>query len=173
MTEIVEQCGKKWYALYTKPRQEFQAEIQLSAVSVDNYLPTIVVEKKWSDRKKKIIEPLFHGYIFIHATEKERLISLQQKAIVRTIGFNGKPAVIPDWQIESVRIMLSSKSEIKISDKIEIGSSVEITDGPFSGVIGKVREVSNEKWLIVSIDLLKRSIMVHLPIESTVKFIKK
>lgn len=169
MIENNDQKEKRWFALYTKPRHEFKAQIQLDALSIENYLPTIIVEKKWSDRKKKVTDPLFRGYIFIHATESERLYSLQQKAIVKTISFNGQPATIPHWQIENIKIMLSRNPEVIITNKIEIGSSIEITKGPFSGVVGKVKEVNNEKWLIVTIDLLKRSVMVRLPIEEALQ----
>src|ERR1035437_10666125 len=129
---------KKWYALYTRPRHEFKAEVQLNSVSVENYLPTFTTLKKWSDRKKKVTSPLFRGYIFIHSNEKERFLAVEQKAIVRTICFNGKPSAIPDWQIESLKKMLTEPFDIIISDKIETGTKVKIIDGPFRDVIGVV-----------------------------------
>ena len=49
--------NKYWFALYTKPRSEFKAEQQLTAVGVENYLPTITRLKQWSDRKKKVTTP--------------------------------------------------------------------------------------------------------------------
>jgi len=61
--------NSNWYALYTKPRHELKAKSQLSSVSIEYYLPTITVTKQWSDRKKKIEEPVFKGYIFIKVNE--------------------------------------------------------------------------------------------------------
>ena len=58
---------KKWFALYTRPRHEFKALEQIKELEVETYLPTITVIKQWSDRKKKITEPLFRSYIFIFA----------------------------------------------------------------------------------------------------------
>lgn len=78
---------KKWFALYTKPRHEFKALEQLREVEVDTYLPTIAVTKQWSDRKKKVIEPLFRGYIFICANEIERNIAVTREAVIKTIFF--------------------------------------------------------------------------------------
>ena len=163
---------KKWYALYTKPRHEFKAEEQLNSVSVENYLPTFTAIKKWSDRKKKVTSPLFRGYIFIHSNEKERFIAVEQKAIVRTICFNGKPSAIPDWQIESLRIMLTETFDVVISDKIETGAKVKIIDGPFMDVIGVVTAQQEESWLAVSVELVHRSVMVRLPKESIIKYIE-
>jgi len=162
---------KKWFALYTKPRNEFKAELQLNSVYVENYLPTYTSVKQWSDRKKKVTSPLFNGYIFIHANEKERFLAVEQKAIVRTIGFSGKPSVIPDWQIESLRKMLTETPDIVISNKIETGVKVKIIDGPFTDVIGVVTAQQEESWLAVSVELVHRSVMVRLPKESVIKYI--
>jgi len=164
---------KHWFALYTKPRHEFKAELQLKNISIDNYLPTYIVTKQWSDRKKKIIEPLFRCYIFIYASEKERLISLSQSAIVRCISFLGKPSIVPEWQINNLKLILSESPEVLVSNKIEIGTSIKITDGPFKDVIGVVTGTQEDKWLAVSVDLIHRSIMVRLPKESNIKILEK
>jgi transcription antitermination factor NusG len=164
--------GKKWYALYTKPRHEFKAEMQLNSVSVENYLPTFTTLKQWSDRKKKVTSPLFRGYIFIYANEKERFLSVEQSTIVRTICFNGKPSAIPDWQIESLRKMLTETTDVVISDKIETGAKVKIINGPFTDVIGVVTAQQEESWLAVSVELVHRSVMVRLPKESIIKYIE-
>jgi transcription antitermination factor NusG len=66
---------KYWFVLYTKPRHEFKAEEQIKSLNIEVYLPTTTVVKQWSDRKKKVTEPLFKSYIFIYADEKERLNS--------------------------------------------------------------------------------------------------
>lgn len=155
---------RKWFALYTKPRREFKAAIQLEAISVESYLPTITKLKKWSDRKKKIEEPLFRGYIFIRADEKERLISLEQDAIIKTIFFDGRPAEIPEWQIESLKKMLESNADIFVSDKLEVGTEIVVKSGPFQGIKGVIiKNANKEDMLAVSIGLLNRSVMVNLP----------
>jgi transcription antitermination factor NusG len=163
---------KKWFALYTKPRHEFKAKIQLDNLLIENYLPTLVQTRQWHDRKKKIIEPLFKGYIFICVDEKERITALQQSAIVKTVGFSGKPSVIPEWQIKNLKIVLAENPDIFVTDKIELGSNIVITDGPFSGVVGTVKEINNEKWLSVSVELLQRSVSVRIPTESVDKYEK-
>jgi len=162
---------KKWFALYTKPRHEFKAEVQLNSVSVENYLPTYTKLKQWSDRKKKVTSPLFSGYIFIYANEKERILAVEQESIVRTVFFNGKPSAIPDWEIESLRKMLTETPDVVISDRIETGMKVKIIDGPFRDVIGIVTAQQQESWLAVSVELIHRSVMVRLSKESVLKYI--
>ncbi len=103
---------KCWFALYTKPRSEFKAREQLALLEVEHYLPTYASVKQWSDRKKKITEPLIRGYIFIHANEHERLASIEQPSIVRCLFDCGHPASIPNWQIDNIKRLLAQDSEI-------------------------------------------------------------
>ena len=49
--------SRKWFVLYTKPRTEIKVSQRLSVLGIENYLPTRVEVRKWSDRKKKIIVP--------------------------------------------------------------------------------------------------------------------
>ncbi len=153
---------KHWFALYTKPRSEFKAEKQLIGVGVKNYLPTITRLKQWSDRKKKVTKPLLGGYIFIFANETERLLSIEQQAIVRCLFDAGRPARIPEWQIENLKKLLETNQELLIHNGIVAGAKVAIKNGPLEGVIGTVVKGGTGKSISVSIDLLNRSVIARL-----------
>lgn len=164
---------KAWYALYTKPKAEFKAAEQLKQLGVHSYLPTITKIKQWSDRKKKITEPLLKSYIFIFASEKERGLSLEEHSVVRCIFDHGRPAKIPDWQIENLKRMLSQDADFFINDGLVTGAKVKIKNGPFEGIIGVILEQESEKNIAVSIDLLNRTIIAHLPKESLFEVVKE
>jgi len=163
---------KYWLALYTKPRSEFKAEEQLINSNITTYLPKITRLKQWSDRKKKITEPLLRGYIFIYADEQERLISVEKQAVVRCLFDGGRPARIPEWQIDNIRKMLDSNSEVIVHNGIVPGVKVMIKGGSFKGVIGTVMSEASGKSISVSIDLLNRSIIAHLPENSELEIVK-
>ena len=55
----------KWYVLYTKPRHEIKALERLAQNGFEVYCPMKTTLKQWSDRKKKVSEPLLPSYIFI------------------------------------------------------------------------------------------------------------
>ena len=164
---------KFWFALYTKPRNEFKAEQQLLAAGLTNYLPKVTLLKQWSDRKKKVTEPLLRGYIFIYANEEERLISLEQQSIVRCVFDVGRPARIPDWQIDNLKTMLATKVDIIVHRGIVPGAKVIIKDGPFEGIIGTVVEGQMSKSISVAIDLLNRSVIAQLPDESSLEAVRE
>jgi transcriptional antiterminator RfaH len=166
------QNDQAWYALYTKPRSEFKAAEQIGAAGVRYYLPTITEVRQWSDRKKKITEPVLRGYIFIFATEKERIISLEQYSVVRCITEHGRPAKIPEWQIQNLKSMLSHEVNFEIVDRLFPGAKVRIKEGPFEGIIGTIIDTENGKDIAISIDLLNRSVTTHLPKQSSFEIIK-
>jgi len=166
----MENSNKHWYPLHTKPRQEFKAEQQLLLRGLEYYLPTITRLKQWSDRKKKITEPLFNGYIFIFGSEKERLAALQQNSIAHSVTFNGKPAYCHEWEIENLKKMLAEKREVSIQNTLIAGTKVKVIEGPFKDVEGFVSYTpNNERELAVTINLLKRSVVVYLPPECVIK----
>ena len=162
--------NKNWYALYTKPKQELKASKEFLILGIEYYLPLVTRIKQWSDRKKKINEPLLKGYIFVKVNEKERLLAMQQSPIVKTVNFSGVPAIVPDWEIENLRKMLSKQLEVKIEDNLKKGTKVKVLDGPFKDIEGFVYETpNNDKELAVIINALKRSIVVTLPPECVIK----
>ena len=112
------------------------------------------------------------GYIFIFANEKERLNSLEQNAVVRCISERGRPAKIPNWQIENLKNMLSNKREFFTQDGLVPGVKIRIKEGPFKDVVGVYREIDNEKTIAVSIDLLNRSVIAKLPKKSVFEIVK-
>ena len=50
---------KIWHALYVRPRSEKKVANELIDMGFEVYLPVITVVRQWSDRRKKVIEPLF------------------------------------------------------------------------------------------------------------------
>ena len=165
------QSKKYWYALYTKPRSEFKARQQMELLDIDHYLPTITKTKQWSDRKKKVTEPLLRGYIFIFANEEERLVSVEQLSIVRCVFDVGRPARIPDWQIDNLKTMLETNEDVIVHKGIVPGAKVIIKNGPFEGIIGTIVKGETGKSISVSIDLLNRSVIARLPDESNLEAI--
>jgi transcription antitermination factor NusG len=153
---------KQWYALYTKPRQEFKAEFQLRQLDIDHYIPTITEVRQWSDRKKKITEPLIRGYVFINASERERLSSLELPSIVRCVTERSKPAIIPGCQIDNLKKFIKENIHYEIFANIVKGSKIRITAGSFKDVEGIVMEEPTGKTLAVTIDLLNRTIVTYI-----------
>ena len=136
---------KKWFVVYTRPQQELKVVSQLSAMGIKNYCPTITLIKQYSDRKKKVIKPLLSSYVMVELEEKERQKVFTCNGIVRYLFFLGKPVVVPANQINLMQDYLNGVyNDFKVT-ALSVGDSHTITEGPFSGVTGKVVETNNTK----------------------------
>ncbi len=54
---------RHWHALYVRSRSEKKVLSQLEEMGIEAYLPLVTKVKQWSDRRKKIQEPLFKSYV--------------------------------------------------------------------------------------------------------------
>ena len=136
---------KKWFVVYTRPQQELKVASQLSDMGITNYCPTITLLKQYSDRKKKVTRPLLSSYVMVELEQKERNKVFVCSGIVRYLFFFGKPAVVPAFEINLMQDHLSGVyNDIKITT-LSVGDSHTITEGPFSGVSGRVVQSDHTK----------------------------
>ena len=136
---------KKWFVVYTKPQQELKVARELSALGITNYCPTITLVKQYSDRKKKVIRPLLSSYVMVELEENQRNKVFACNGIVRYLFFLGKPAVVPANQINLMQDHLNGVyNDFKVTT-LTVGDSHTITEGPFSGISGRVVETDNTK----------------------------
>src|SRR5919108_3280134 len=100
----------EWYALYTRPRHEKQVFQELFEKEIEAFLPTYKVRRRWSDRYKVIDEPLFKNYLFVNVDYDRRYYdTLRPYGAVGFVIFDGKPAPIPENEIEAVRRLAASE----------------------------------------------------------------
>ncbi len=103
---------KKWYAIYTKSRNEKKLATNLKARGIEVYLPLLKTLKQWSDRKKWVEIPLFRSYLFVHILDKEYLDVLQTDGVVRFITFRKERIPIPESQILAVKSYLEEDNPV-------------------------------------------------------------
>ena len=136
---------KKWFVVYTKPQQELKVASQLSAMGITNYCPTVTLVKQYSDRKKKVSKPLLSSYVMVELEEKERNKVFACSGIVRFLFFLGKPAVVPASDINLMQNHLNGDYNDSKVTTLSVGDSHTISEGPFSGISGRVVETDNKK----------------------------
>jgi transcription antitermination factor NusG len=151
-----------WYAVQVKPKYESVAAKSLRAIGYDEFLPTVTVRSRWSDRVKEIHKPLFPHYVFCRLGAEVLAPILTVTGVVRIVGFGGKPAPIPDHEIEALRRVLAQNLNVESHLYVEVGEFVVVTSGPLRGVQGLVKAVKSADRLILSVGLLMRSVAVQL-----------
>jgi transcription antitermination factor NusG len=134
-----------WYAVYTKPRWEKKVADLLARKGVEHYCPLNRVVRQWADRKKTVLEPLFKSYVFIRSTSAELLKVKQTDGVVNLVYWLGKPAVIKDEEIDTIKRFLQDHDNVQLEKtEVSVNDRVCIITGPFLDQQGRVVEVTNK-----------------------------
>ena len=159
---------KEWYALYVQVNHEREVAKRLEQKEVGCFLPLMETWSKRRDRRKKIQLPMFPGYVFVHVL----LDSYVQLTVVKTPGalsllHNSQgPLSIPPYQVENLRTMINSIQPLEIHPYLRQGDWVHVVRGPLAGCIGILDRLDPKKGrLIVSVDIIKKSVSVELDLE--------
>lgn len=142
-----------WFVLSVKRRNEIKIASQLEQLGYQVYCPTITVVKQWSDRKKKSIEPLISSFVFIKVEDKNRAQVFDVPGVLRYLFYLGKPAKVPDKEINLLQDHLNGSALISSIENIKPGDNHLIADGPFKGKNGVVHEVGKNRLQVVLTEL--------------------
>ncbi len=151
-----------WYAAYTCANHEKSVARQLAERGFEHFLPLYRSMRRWSDRRVQLDLPLFPGYVFVRLALRERLRVLEIPSVVHLVGFNGLPAALPDEEMEILRSALSQSLRAEPHPFLTVGRRVRITRGPLAGLTGVLKRRKNRFWVVVSIDLVQRSMVVNV-----------
>ena len=148
---------KKWYLLYTKPRQEKLALQHLQNQAYEAYLPLVKIEKIRQGVRGLVEEALFPRYLFVQLDEA----GSQSWAPIRsTVGvsqlvkFGHRFAEVSQdlvsWVQDQAKVM-------KLAPEIKQGDLVTITEGPFRGIEAIFKTYDGERRSILLLNLLAKT----------------
>lgn len=152
----------RWYAVYTRANHEKRVAGQLASRSVDHFLPLHESLRQWRDRKVRLQVPLFPGYLFVHTAIQERLRILHVPGVVQLVGCNRSPTPIPEKDIERIREFLAGGWQAEPHPYLQAGRRARVVRGPLEGLEGIVVRRKNKSRLVISIDVIQRSMSVEM-----------
>lgn len=161
-----------WYAIYTKPRWEKKVHALLTEKKIESYCPLNKVRKKWSDRIKTVEEPLFKSYVFARVKEDEQTRVRMTAGVMNFVYWNGKPAIIPVKEIETIRKFLNEYENV-LAEPLQLKENEKVTirQGLFMDHEARILKVEGNRvkvviesigyTLIASIDKKNLSTLTH------------
>ena len=117
------QGSKKWFVLYTKPRTEIKVSQRLSVLGIENYTPTRIEVRQWSDRKKKITVPLLPSMVLVSLHEKNVNKVFEVPGVVRYLFEKGKRAEVSNEEVLSMKYYLENTYH---SNQKEVGKIIKV-----------------------------------------------
>ena len=162
-------AASRWYACATLARREKQVEEWLRQRGVESFLPLHSKERRWKDRKTLVPWPLFPGYVFGRFTLDQLPGVISLPGVSTVVRQGGRPAPIPDQEIENVRLFAEALSRTGVQPElvchVRVGQRVKVISGDFAGIEGKVREIRGRKRLYVGVSIIPLGWRIKLPAE--------
>jgi transcription antitermination factor NusG len=153
----------QWRVLYTKPRAEKKALASLAKKGYVAYLPCTTVVKQWSDRKKKIQEPLFKSYLFVCCKAAQVSGAAADEAVVGVVRFDGRPAVVREEEMETIRRVEAGVKDVAVVDSsLATGQKVLIKGGALKGMAGTLTEFRGGQRVAVRIESLGCDLLLNV-----------
>lgn len=153
-----------WFALHTRSNFEQRIAAELVAKGFETYLPAYEELHQWKDRKKKVLVPLFPGYVFtrFEPSPEYRVRVAQTAGVVRILGRSGEVEPVPEAEIEAVRALLNAKVPCFAHPFLREGCRVRVKRGALRGLEGILVRFKNSTRIVVSVTLLSQSVAAEV-----------
>lgn len=139
-----------WYVLYVKSRYEIKSASTLEKMGIQTYCPVIKELRQWSDRKKMVTKPLFNSYVFVKIKEEIREQVFEVTGIVRYVYWLGRPALVHDKEIDTIKKWMEDGQTDKIEVKgMSAGDQITIKSGIFKDQEAKILEIGKNKMRLI------------------------
>ena len=122
---MMEGSSKKWFVLFTKPKNELKVTERLTRIGVQVYTPTKIEVRQWSDRKKKVTIPLLPSMVLVQLLEKEVALVFDVPGAVRFLFEHGKRASVSNEEVLSMKSYLQTV-DAQESKTLEVGDVVKV-----------------------------------------------
>ncbi|MEI8033290.1 MAG: UpxY family transcription antiterminator [Chlorobiaceae bacterium] len=159
-----EVLNSQWYAVYVRSRHEKKVHQFFCEKELTSFLPLLETWKQWSDRKKKVFEPLFRGYVFVHIDiHTEHIKVLDTEGVVKFVGIAKNPSVIRDRDIEWLQKLVREPDAVsRTVDSLPAGQRVKVLAGPFKDFEGVVVTHGRDSRLVVFFESIMQGVEVSI-----------
>ena len=151
---------RRWWAVYTKSRQEKSLARQLLAMDVPFYLPLIPKVTRIGTRQVKSLLPLFGGYLFLYANPEERVATLATDRVAQIWSEPQTDQLTRDLQ--SVQALIESGVPLTPEGRLAAGRRVRVKCGALEGLEGVVLSRRGEDRLLVAVNFLQQGVSVQI-----------
>jgi transcription antitermination factor NusG len=155
---------QKWYAIQTRARHEKKVDSQLQGKGIEAFLPLSSEKHQWSDRQRIVHQPLFSGYLFVHINDSPEVRNtvLATSGVCWFVGNQGMGVPIPDRQIQDIQTILACSVPYSPFPFVRVGQRVKIRGGCLDGIEGILMAKDSDRTVVVSVELVRRSLAVHV-----------
>jgi transcription termination factor NusG len=149
--------GRRWWAIYTKQRNEKPLARDLLECQVPFYLPLIPKRSLFRGRRVRSSIPLFRSYLFLLATDDERLKAISTNRVSQLLIVNDPEELVRDLRM--IQRLIESGAMLSV-ESLRPGclQAVRINAGPLAGLEGML----DGRRLVFSVGVLRLGVSAEI-----------
>jgi transcription antitermination factor NusG len=156
----------EWYAAYVKHQHEKKVAELLERKGIEVFLPCQQVSRRWADRNKYLVLPLFPGYVFVRSNLGNKFQMLSTPGVFFMVENAGRACAIPVHEIDSIRRIVEAGVPVKAHPFVTSGDAVRICSGSLSGIIGILDRFKNQYRVILTVQALQKALSVEVEVSN-------
>lgn len=153
---------EEWFAFRVRPRHEKSVSQALRQRGCSEFLPLMREKRRWANRLRYVDIPMFPGYVFSLVNRFSLLPVLSIPGVMDVVRAGSAPIAANRDEIEALRFAINSEVPMERCGFIEIGNSVQIIEGPLTGLKGILVNIRKSQRLVLSVSLLCRSVLIEI-----------
>jgi transcription antitermination factor NusG len=157
MTIAKDYSESRWFAVRVRSHHETVLAVHLTNCCHQTFLPLYRTRRVWSDRVREIDTPLFPHYVFCRFPFRERVPVLRVPGVYEILSL-----AIPDEEIAGLQTAAASGRSCRPWPYLKSGNHVTIERGPLRNLVGIVVEEKGRWRLVLSVQMLQRSVAVEV-----------
>jgi transcriptional antiterminator RfaH len=154
------ESDRRWWAVYTKARQEKSLARDLLNYEVPFYLPQVTRQLSYRGRRIKSLLPLFTGYLFLYGTDEERVRALTTNRVSQLLPVTDQEHLRRD--LKQVYRLIASRAPLTVEDQMTPGRLVRVKRGALMGLEGTILQRRNSCRLTVVVHFLNRGVSLNI-----------
>ena len=152
-----------WFAVQVTPGKEKQVSDSLRMKGYPCLLPIQQTRRNTPHGVKEVKAPLFAGYLFCQLDLSDNRMPMLTTPHVRNlVSFGGKPTPLKDTELMIIQRVVETGVVAESWPYLRQGNPVELVSGPLAGLRGRLVSFKEDSHLVVSIEMLQRSIAVKI-----------
>lgn len=152
----------EWFATQVRVGREHVCARHLHARGYEVFLPCHTEYRRWSDRVKEAVHPLFAGYVFCRASFHVVGKIVTTPGVVRIVGDGTRALPVSAEEIDAIQRIVTAGIRPEPWPYLRTGQHVRIDVGPLRGTEGIFVASRQGGRVVVSISLLCRSVAVEV-----------
>ena len=151
-----------WWAVYTRHQHEKAVANMLVAKGLEVFLPLYESLRHWKERKKKLLMPLFPGYLFVREClgGPLQIVTVPGTNMILTRG--DRLEVISDDEIQTIWRATADPSNIEPHPFLNNGERVRVTCGALQGIEGILVRKKSQYRLVLTVETLAQAVSIEV-----------